>query len=321
MRPRAISPEKYQRITTWALVALVAIVVTGGAVRLTGSGLGCSDWPTCEEDSLVAPLEFHPMVEFLNRLVTGVVSVAVAAAVAGSLLRRPRRPDLVWWSLGLVAGVVAQVVLGGLLVLSELDPRFTIGHFLLSMVLVWNATVLHRRAAEPPGPRRPVVDGAALVLARLVTAVGVVVLVTGTIVTGAGPHGGDEEAERLNFEVQEVVRIHALSVIALVALTLAAYRLVRRDPSAELLRRGLLGLMAVEVVQAAIGYAQYFTDVPPLLVGLHLLGASLVWIAAVEVWLRTTTPGAADTGAVPPPTDHRGDATGDEPASAAVTPG
>lgn len=307
-------------------MALVVIVVTGGAVRLTGSGLGCSDWPNCEEGRLVAPLEFHPMVEFVNRLATGLVSVAVAAAVLGSLVRRPRRRDLTWWSLGLVGGVIGQIVLGGLLVLSELDPRFTIGHFLLSMVLVWNATVLRSRAAEPDddggGHRGRVGEGAVrgptLVVSRLVTVAAVVVVVTGTIVTGAGPHGGDDAAARLDLPLEDVARVHGSSVVALIALSLGAYWLVRRSGTSERLRVGLLGLMAVEVVQAAIGYAQYFTGVPPLLVGLHLLGATLVWIAAVEVWLRAGARGVGRT--VVPVPDRADRAPGDGVASAELAP-
>ena len=131
-----VSPRAYRRITLLALCAQVFIMVTGAAVRLTGSGLGCSDWPTCEQDRLVAPFEYHAMIEFLNRTITGLVSIAVIAAVLGSLLRAPRRADLTWWSLGLVAGVVGQIVLGGLTVLFELQPPFVIAHFLLSMVLV-----------------------------------------------------------------------------------------------------------------------------------------------------------------------------------------
>jgi hypothetical protein len=147
-----LSPRAYQRITLLALIALVFIIVTGAAVRLTGSGLGCSDWPTCESNQIVAPLEYHAMIEFINRTITGLVSVMVMLAVLGSLVRTPRRRDLTWLSLGLVAGVIGQIVLGGLTVLFELRPPFVIAHFLLSMVLVWNAVVLHHRAGHDGQP-------------------------------------------------------------------------------------------------------------------------------------------------------------------------
>src|SRR3954452_7181028 len=124
----------YRRITCGALVAVTIIIVTGAAVRLTGSGLGCPDWPTCARGRVVAPFEYHAMVEFVNRTVTGLVSVAVALAVLGSLLRTPRRRDLTRWSLGLVAGVVAQIVLGGVTVLLELTPPIVMAHFVLSLV-------------------------------------------------------------------------------------------------------------------------------------------------------------------------------------------
>src|SRR5690606_35101911 len=151
----AISPATYRRLTLLALVALTVIVVSGGAVRLTGSGLGCSDWPTCEEDELVGEMSVHKAVEFGNRLFTGVVSIAVVLAVLGSLRRRPYRRDLVWWSWGLVAGVVGQIVLGGLVVLFHLNPWLVLGHFQLSMILVWNAVVLHTKAADPAPPPHP----------------------------------------------------------------------------------------------------------------------------------------------------------------------
>src|SRR5215218_7363732 len=214
-----LSPDRYHRLCRAALVALVGIVVTGAAVRLTGSGLGCTDWPTCSEERLVAPLELAPMIEFVNRLITGVVSLAVIAAVAGALARVPRRADLVWLALGLVAGVVAQVLLGAALVLADLDPRFTIGHFLLSAVLVGNAVVLVHRAGSDLAAGLAPLEGAtaaAPVAARRVAtalvAMGAAVLVSGTVVTGAGPHGGDDRAARLNLDVADVARIHSLLV-------------------------------------------------------------------------------------------------------------
>ncbi|NDH88083.1 MAG: heme A synthase, partial [Actinobacteria bacterium] len=142
----AISPERYVQLARGALWSLTVIVITGAAVRLTGSGLGCSDWPTCEEDQFVASLEHHALIEFGNRLFTGVVTIAVVLAVLGSIRRGPKRRDLIWWSWGLVAGVVAQILLGAVLVLTHLDPRFTMGHFILSMVLLWNAAVLIEKA-------------------------------------------------------------------------------------------------------------------------------------------------------------------------------
>ena len=163
-----LSPRAYRRITLVALLAQVFITISGAAVRLTGSGLGCSDWPTCEENQIVAPLEYHAMIEFVNRTVTGFVSVAVILAVLGSLLRTPRRRDLTWLSLGLVAGVIGQIILGGLTVLFELHPPFVIAHFLVSMVLIWNAFVLHERSKYAQAPALPVVPRNVRVLSRII---------------------------------------------------------------------------------------------------------------------------------------------------------
>ncbi|MCA9711855.1 MAG: COX15/CtaA family protein, partial [Myxococcales bacterium] len=181
------SPRTYQKITLLALVLLSVIVVTGGAVRLTGSGLGCSDWPTCEENRLVAPLEYHAMVEFVNRTFTGLLSAAVILAVLGSLVRAPRRRDLTWWSLGLVAGMIGQIVLGGLTVLFELSPPFVMGHFLLSMVIIWNAVVLHHLAGQPPTAARPLVSDDVRWMGRLMVAAAGLAIFLGTVVTGSGP--------------------------------------------------------------------------------------------------------------------------------------
>lgn len=295
-----ISASAYQKVTLAALWSLAFIVITGAAVRLTGSGLGCPDWPTCTEERLVAPLEYHAMVEFLNRTVTGLVSVAVMLAVLGSLVRVPRRRDLVWLSLGLVAGVAGQIVLGGLTVLFELAPPLVMGHFLLSMVLLANATVLYYRAGTPrrsggqiagsgagSGHQNLEVVAPGLVpLSRVLVAATVVVLVTGTVVTGAGPHGGDEHARRLDVFVPDAARVHGISVVVLLALTLLTLWRAHRDGApGEVRRRGEL-LLAVLVAQAGVGYAQYFTGVPVVLVALHVAGAVAVWVAVV--WFALT---------------------------------
>lgn len=264
-------------MTGSALVALVVIVITGTAVRLTESGLGCSDWPTCEEDQFVADLEIHAMIEFVNRVITGLVSLAVIVAVLASWKRIPRRKDLLWLSWGLVAGVLGQIVLGRFVVLSHLNPKLVLGHFLLSMVLVANAVVLHARAGYDPVPpsrsgrwyRWPI------------TVLTMAAIFVGTLVTGAGPHSGShdgENIERLNLSVPSVARVHGATVIALVLTVLATlWWLQRTQAPASEIWRGRRVLLAL-IVQAAIGYVQYFTGVPVLLVGFHIAGATLTWI-------------------------------------------
>ena len=277
------------------------IVVSGGAVRLTGSGLGCSDWPNCETNQFVADLEYHALIEFTNRLFTGVVAVTVVLAVLGSLRRSPRRRDLIVWSWGLVAGVGAQVVLGALLVRTELDPRFTMGHFLLSMVLLANAVALIDLAKRTEATTKRV-RGQLTPLARVITTIGAVLLVSGTIVTGAGPHSGSNEAEvaaRLPFLVREVTRVH--SIIALVLLACVAWLMLRahRSAQAEIFTRAEIAAGFL-LLQAIVGYWQYFTGVPVLLVGIHILGASLSWIAIVRLHLATTV----DLETMPEPTHY-----------------
>ena len=301
-----MAPAAYTRFTRFALWALTVIVVTGVSVRLTGSGLGCEDWPTCSEDRFVPDLEYHALVEFVNRLFTGVVAVAVIAAVLGSWRRKPRRTDLIVLSLGLVAGVLAQVGLGALLVMTELDPRFTMGHFLLSMVLLWNASVLDTRARagegapasgthhDVPADGRHQPDLLTRTMLWAVLAVGAVLLVTGTLVTGAGPHAGDSRAERLPLLVREVVRVHSIVALTLLGMVVWTWwRLRGRDPAGLHTRMarvaGLLG------VQAVVGYTQYFSGVPVLLVGVHVALASITWI---EIVRAAHTPGAGVAAAV-----------------------
>ncbi len=302
MRRPVLSPETYRRVTLAALVLLVFIVVTGAAVRLTGSGLGCTDWPTCEDNRVVAPLEYHAMVEFVNRCVTGLVSVAVTLAVLGSLVRRPRRRDLIWLSLGLVGGVVAQILLGGLVVLSHLWPPFVMGHFIVSMALLADAVVLHHRAglADPPPDARPV-DPRLRRLSRALVAAAGVVIVLGTVVTGAGPHSGENEGEfieRLPVAVHDAAQWHGASALAFLGLLLWGLRVLHRAGPSQVLRRRAEALLTVTVLQGAVGYTQYFTDVPPLLVALHVLGACLLWVATLwfHLGLSAGTPDPRESG-------------------------
>jgi cytochrome c oxidase assembly protein subunit 15 len=287
----SISAAAYRRLTLFALLSLVVIVITGATVRLTGSGLGCSDWPTCEHGQLAASAHDAPaMVEFANRVFTGVVSVAVVLAVLGAHRRRPRRRDLTLLAWGLVVGVLAQIVLGGLVVNHHLSPKFVMGHFLLSMVLVTNATVLHHRARSD-GPRRRTGDDLVRGLSWLVPAAAAITIFLGTVVTASGPHAGDERAARLDLVVGDVARIHSIAAWLTVLLTVALLRVARHDPG---VRRAAEIVAGVLLAQGAIGYVQYFTGVPAALVLLHVVGATTLWWAAASLPLSTTTLVASD---------------------------
>ncbi|MCJ7671593.1 MAG: COX15/CtaA family protein [Acidimicrobiia bacterium] len=290
MRLLRLSPNAYRHVTLVATVLLGVIIVTGGAVRLSGSGLGCSDWPNCEPGSLVPreASDLNAMIEFLNRVFTVLVSVAVIVCVLGSLVRVPRRRDLVWLSFGLVAGVFSQAVLGGLTVLFELQPPLVMAHFLLSLVLLTNALVLYRRASEPPGVGRSLVEHRVRVLDRVLLVVATVVVTTGTVVTATGPHGGDRKAKRFEFDLPVVARIHGTSVVIFLALVLATFWVLRRTRAPEAVQRRLGFLLVVLVAQAIIGYVQYLNNIPELLVGFHLAGATAVWAAVVWYSLGLT---------------------------------
>jgi cytochrome c oxidase assembly protein subunit 15 len=287
-----ISPAGYRRITAVALVALGAIIVTGAAVRLTDSGMGCPTWPSCEDGSIVPRGETgeHGWIEFLNRLVTGAVSVAVILAVLGSRRRVPRRGDLTRWSWGLVAGVFAQALLGGLVVFLHVAPVAVAGHYLLSAVLIWNAVILHHKASEPEGHRRPAATPELRQRSRAMVGMAGLVLVTGTFVTGSGPHGGDEAADRLPFAITTVARVHSVAVWVLLAVVLVVLVGLERGDADEAARGAGRALTVLVLAQGALGYLQYVTGVPEILVGGHVLGSVLVWVAALRFHLALTQP-------------------------------
>lgn len=283
-----LTPQRYRRVTQVALGLLIAIVISGAAVRLTGSGLGCDDWPNCNDERLIDVSSGHAAIEQVNRLFTGLVALAVIAAVLGSLRRTPRRRDLTWLSLGLVAGVLGQVLLGGITVLVDLHPMAVQGHLLLSMILVANAVVLVRRAGQPDQTleRRPTVSPTATRLLWLLAAATAVAIVTGTVVTGAGPHAGDEDVERLDITVDAAARVHGISVIVALGVALATAIVIRTRPGDRRIVRGPLGTwIFVGLLQAAVGYTQYFNEVPAALVAVHVAGATALW--AATVWLVT----------------------------------
>jgi cytochrome c oxidase assembly protein subunit 15 len=305
-----LSPRAYRQVTLVAAILLALIIVSGAAVRLTGSGLGCPEWPNCTEGRLIADAsdDIHAQIEFANRAVTGLVSLAVMIAVLGSLIRLPRRTDLIWLSLGLVLGVIAQALLGALVVSELLAPPFVMGHFLLSAVLLANAIVLYHRAGIPDDMRsRPSVSPSTLWMGRLLVAAVSVVLVTGTVVTGAGPHSGDAgdnadlKATRLDLAVPDVARIHGTTVMVFLGLTLVTLWVVSRQPGTRRVMQRLGLLLILLVAQGALGYAQYFNGVPALLVGIHVAGATAVFSATVAVLLAMYGPVRRRTGDVGSP--------------------
>ncbi len=274
------------RVCLAALVANMGIVLTGALVRLTGSGLGCPTWPRCTGSSYVNTPEYgvHGVIEFGNRTLTFVLGVVVITCIVATMLHRQRRRDLVRLSWALLAGIAGQAVLGGITVRTHLNPWTVAAHFLLSMVLVAAAAALHLRSREagrpdadvPPGVRR---------IGLLVTGLTAVVLVLGTVVTGTGPHAGDRAAARTGFDPVTVTRLHAAAVLLLVGLTIASVVALRRARGPRRSRRTAVILLALELGQGAVGYLQYVDGVPVVLVGLHVAGACLVWLAAVRLAL------------------------------------
>lgn len=299
---RPVSGILLRRLALASIIANVGIVVTGGAVRLTASGLGCPTWPRCTDDSYVTTPEMgvYGVIEFGNRMLTFAVGLIALATVLAVLLHRPRRPGLLALAVAVFLGIPAQAVIGGITVLTNLNPWVVGLHFLASMAVIAAAYALWRRIGDPDGPPVAVVPAPLRALARVTTGVTVAVLVVGTWVTGSGPHAGDHGAARNGLDPETISQVHADGVFLLIGLSVAlifAFRAV----GATRATRAAIVLVAVELGQGLIGFVQYFTHVPAILVGAHMLGSCLVLLAALSVqWStrerRPVTP-AADVAA------------------------
>ena len=293
-RTPTVSPSLSHRVDVLALVLTAVIVVTGAAVRLTGSGLGCSDWPECSVGHLTPALQFHGLVEFGNRLVTVVLTIAVAAAFLGSVFRSPRRRDLVWLSGGLVAGVLAQAVLGGIVVYTKLNPYLVMVHFYATMLLLVDAVVLVHRSSRQysPGSGRLLVPRPLLRLYYGLLGLLALVIGAGTATTGAGPHAGDSSgqqvAKRIPIALRDMAELHSSLALLLIGVTIGLVVALHMGDVPERVRRSARILMTLMVAQAAVGYAQYFTHLPALLVEVHILGATALVIGAVQTFLACT---------------------------------
>jgi cytochrome c oxidase assembly protein subunit 15 len=293
-RPFTVSPSLSHRLNVLSLALVALIVLTGGAVRLTGSGLGCSDWPECSTGHLTPALQFHPLIEFSNRMVTDILVIAVAAAFLGTIFRAPRRRDLVYLSGGLVAGILVQAVVGGIVVLTKLNPYWVMVHLFATLLLLANAVVLVHRSTRDysPGSARALVPRPLLQLQYGILGLLAVVVAAGTAATGAGPLAGNsqgqEVAKRIPIAFRDLAELHAVLAMLLVGMTVGLVVGLHVADIPERVRRAGRVFLLTMVAQAAVGYTQYFTHLPALLVEVHILGATVLVIGAVQCFLAST---------------------------------
>jgi cytochrome c oxidase assembly protein subunit 15 len=297
------SPADHRWLRAAAVASLlgnIAIVLTGGVVRLTGSGLGCPTWPRCTDESFVphGALGIHGAIEFGNRMVTFLLAAIAIATFLVAL--RSGRSSLVRLSVVLGLGVPAQAVIGGITVLTDLNPWIVAFHLLVSLAMIAVAVTLLRRVDEGDGPAVPTVPPALVHLARLTFVVGWVVLYLGTVVTGSGPHAGDLAAPRNGLDPRSVSQLHTDAVFLLLGLTVALVFALRAVSAPQRARRAALVLLAVELAQGVVGFVQYFTDLPIVLVAVHLLGAALTsaglaWVLVSLRERRSVAEPAAET--------------------------
>ena len=301
MRSLLTSPRGFLLLCRVSLATIVLNVATGAAVRLSGSGLGCPDWPTCAHSRLTPPDSIHPIVEFGNRMVVVALVVTCALTWVASMTRRPVRRDLRWLSGGLILGILAESVLGAVVVYTDLNAYVVMTHFMVGIALLSVAVVLTLRANHAGGRGTLAVSRRALRWTRIYLVLLLVAVTAGTATTGAGPHAGGKGAKRVDIGLSDMSRIHAELVwVTAIALLVVLWTLWRTDAPTHVQESGRV-LLGVMVIQGVIGYTQYFTHLPAVLVGVHVVGATVVWSTAL--WfhhgLSDHRPLSADDGAGP----------------------
>jgi cytochrome c oxidase assembly protein subunit 15 len=293
-RPRYSLPlRRFRQLAIVTVAGVCLLTVAGAIVRLTGSGLGCDDWPNCNNERFIDVSTGHAAIEQLNRLLSGVIGVPTLLLAIGAFRVFPRRAGLRWPSVGVLVTILGNGVVGGLAVRGDLHPSLVQSHFILAMLSIgFGMIAVHRSHPTPVGDRRSVgvTTSAAALFAGLVVVVAAA-LVTGTVVTGAGPHAGDETARRYGFDISTVAEVHSVVVWIAVVVFLALVITLRRTPAAyRRLSSNLSTWMFVAVVQGGIGYVQYFTDVPAVLVAAHVAGATALWVFTVRLVLSGFEP-------------------------------
>ncbi|MFJ4008879.1 heme A synthase [Streptomyces sp. NPDC090026] len=282
------SPRTLRRAALSALVMSVVIIVTGGAVRLTGSGLGCDTWPKCTDDSLFATPEqgLHGAIEFGNRMLTYVLAAAVGWTIVAARCVAPRRRGLsrlAWSQFWIVMG---NAVLGGITVWAGLNPWTVAGHFLLATGLLTVTTLTWVRAGEGDAAPRPRVPRPVRRLSWAIVGVSVLLIVLGTSVTGSGKHAGDSsDVPRMPWDWTAAAHVHAIAAWVVCGLAVAMWLAAKVVDAPDDVRARARDLLLVVAAQGVIGYVQYFTGVPELLVGVHMLGSAVMWVAVVRLAL------------------------------------
>ncbi|MGC5033261.1 COX15/CtaA family protein [Micromonospora sp. DT229] len=300
----SVSTTLLRRLAFANIVANVVIVVTGGAVRLTASGLGCPTWPRCTDDSYTTTAEMgvHGVIEFGNRLLTFVLVAIAGATLLAVLAHRPRRRGALPLALGVVLGIVAQAVIGGITVRTQLHPSIVGIHFVVSMLLLLVSYALWRQVREPDGPKVALVPPALRTLTWITVLVSAAVIIVGVLVTGSGPHAGDADAVRNGLDPQTISQVHADLVFLLIGLTVGLWLALRALGAPAGTVRAARTLLVVELAQGVIGFVQYFANLPVLLVGAHMLGSCLVWLATLSVLWSIRERRPVDPGTTAPHT-------------------
>jgi cytochrome c oxidase assembly protein subunit 15 len=293
------NPVLLRRVALASVIANVGIVVTGGAVRLTGSGLGCPTWPRCTDESYVTTpaMGVHGVIEFGNRLLTfALVLIAVAGFVL-ALRQRPRRRRVVRLSVLAALFIPAQAVVGGITVLTDLNPWVVGLHFLASMAVLVATYAFWRSTTESDETPALSVPGPLWTLVRLLVVASAAVVIVGVMVTGSGPHAGDEDAKRNGLDPQNIAQVHADLVFLLLGLAVATWLALRAVRSAAARPAGVF--LVIVLAQGLVGFVQYVTHLPALLVGAHMAGACVVWLGTLSVlWAVRPRPavGTAEAG-------------------------
>ncbi len=280
-----MSLRRFRQIAIVTVAGVCFLTVAGAVVRLTGSGLGCDDWPNCNNERFIDVSSGHAAIEQINRLVSGLVGIPTLLMAIGAFRVRPARRGLKVPSVAVLLTVLANGVVGGIAVRGDLHPFLVQSHFLLAMVAIGFGLVAIRRARPEPVVARtsigvtPLITGLLLGLGTIVA----LALATGTVVTGAGPHAGDETARRYGFDISTVAEIHSVTVWIAVAIFLIVVVALRRDRALfDRLSHHVSAWMFLAVIQGGIGYVQYFNDIPAVLVAAHVAGATALWVVTIQ---------------------------------------